>query len=350
MPLRLRCPKCETALREGTRRCPLCATPLRTGVDDAPTHGPPVIDPLLALFDRDEMLRACPWCRNEFTAGARRCTPCARELAPTARSTFEADLTSRPVADRGRKLAAGPPPPPKDLRRVRVAETPESAAAFLTEFRAYGVEAWPGADAFEPAADALPVGLWVRETDLVAADYVLGSERDGPRNPPPPESARDRDLRRARLYLGFGRFRIAAALAGAYAGDVEAEELAADALLGGGRVREAERRAASAVGSDAASRAKLAVLAGVAAALGNAGAPFGPGSRFDAALGHLRRAATESPRYLTAGKALLETLDAAGRRDEAAAECRRLTKLNPNLFALDGWFRDCSDRLRARAG
>jgi hypothetical protein len=115
-------------------------------------------------------------------------------------------------------------------------------------------------------------------------------------------------------------------------------------------VREAERNAASAAAGAPAARARgrLLMNAGVFAALGNDGAPFGSGSRADVARDRLRQAIAEAPRLLDAGCALVELEHHLRHDDAALAELRRLGKLNPNLLALDGWFRKLHEELRHR--
>jgi hypothetical protein len=341
MPLNLQCPKCETAVRDGTRRCPLCATPLRTGLGSEPREetGAPIVDPLLDLFARDEMVRTCSWCRNEFTAEAKRCKPCGSATIFVARSKYAADLVARPIGDRGRVIAAGPAIPARELRRAKTCLDADDAAILLEEFRAYGVDAWAGTDAMEPLADDDAVGVWIRLADWSAADYLISGVRVTRAERPRDVDGRAADLRRAKLYLGFGRWRRAAALAGKYPGDVAAEELVAEALLGAGRVREADRRAAAARADDAKSAARLKLLAGATAALGNDGTPFGAGSDPHAAAARLEEALAREPRFCDAGKALVETRVALGRVAAAREELRRLARLNPNLCAHDGWFR-----------
>ncbi|HYC76470.1 MAG TPA: hypothetical protein VEI02_02475 [Planctomycetota bacterium] len=353
MGLRLTCPKCETALREGTRRCPMCAAPL---TDDLfrpreRTEGDPITDPLLELFERDEPVRHCPECLNEFLGHVKRCAGCRRDLSVLARSRYEAVLLARPVADRGAAVLAAPRKRTAGMRRVAVLEDAERASAMIAEFRALGVQAWPGDDASEPAADDPQVALYVREPDLSTADYLLGGRPPPSTASRPGEDARSRDLRAARLYHRFGRFRRALALASRHAGDAEADALAYDALADGGAMREAERRAAAA--SDAAApgaeRAARLFSAGVFAALGNDGAPFGPGANVDVALARLKAAAVEAPRRLDVGKAIVE-VHAARRKDaDTLDECRRLARLNPNLFARDGWFSTLFDGLRLKS-
>lgn len=357
----LRCQKCETALRQGARRCPVCATPLRkdAGASEAAEEravGAPLIDPLLALFDRDEMVRTCPECRNEFAAGATRCGACARPLVVVPRSEFTSRLIARPIADAA--VATKPRTPPKDARRAAICAGPEEAAARVEEFRSFGIEAWPAPDAAEPADERPEVGLWVRDADLAAADYLCGAGRApraggsaARRGEPVPSDARARDLARARLYLSFGRCRIAIALANRHAGDPEAEALAVDALLGAGRVREAERRAAAvAAAASATERPSFAVRAGVLAALGSDGSAFGAGADLAAAEARLAAATSARPRLLDAGKALLECLDRRRANAAFGAEARRLARVNANLFAHDGWFRSAFSATRAKDG
>ena len=122
------------------------------------------------------------------------------------------------------------------------------------------------------------------------------------------------------------------------AGDPDADDLRARRCVRSGAVREAERAAASAAAE------RLAAGAGPRPApprtpassprSATTATPFGAGSRPPLARERLAQAATEAPRLLDAGKALVEVLhhlraDARGARRAAPPRDR----LNPNLLA-----------------
>jgi hypothetical protein len=337
MALRERCPKCETSLREGTRRCPICGSPLRFDARPAPPEvGEPVSDPLISLFDRDEMVKSCPECRNEFAREAKRCSPCRRDLRSEPRSRYAADLVERPIATAAAAATAAPPPPPKDSRKLRTCADVDEADAFVAELRVYGVDAWVADDAAEPDADAFEVDVYARADDVAAADYVLSVGKSfAPPNGGVDPSARDEILRRASAYLAHGRLRVAAALAAKLPGDPFAEETVAAAYLRCGRARDAERRAADAgaASADPTAAARLFRVAGVA---------FGKGARPRDALVYFDASLAARPRDLASHKALFEVLTATGAAAEAAEEVKRLRRLCPNLLATDGWFREAA--------
>ena len=154
----------------------------------------------------------------------------------------------------------------------------------------------------------------------------------------------------ARAYFDLGKFKQTLALLRDQQGDPEVDDLASEALLRSGAVREAERAAAAA--SEATppgpARGRLLANAGVFAALGHDGTPFGAGARPDVARSRLAQATAEAPRLLEAGKALVEVLREARADAAALAELRRLGRLNPNLLALDGPFRSWHEELRSK--
>jgi hypothetical protein len=319
----------------------------------APVEGKPVLDPLLGLFERDEPTRACPSCLNEFVAGLKTCAGCGEALRVVPRSLYEAQLRLRPIHDRGARLARGPEDVPRDLVRVHACADPAEAAERMKEFRFMGVRAWTGSDALDADPDPSRVGLYVRPADTEAARYLLLG-RPGPRAGPPPapdrRDDRTRALDRARAYFALGKFRQVLALLDGLRGDPEADDLVSEALLRSGAVREAERRAAAASAATAApaARGRLLMNAGVFAALGNDGTPFGAGSRIAAARERLERAAADAPRLLHARCALVEVHHQLKEDALALAGLRRLARLNPNLLALDGYFRTLHEELRTR--
>ncbi len=355
MALRTRCPKCETDVREGTRRCPICATPLSVDALEPriPEEGDPLIDPLLDLFDRDEPVRTCPSCWNEFLSALKRCSACDCMLRVIPRSKFEAALRHRPVVDRGTRVMKGPEDTPRDLMRVHTCVDPSEAQKWVKEFRFMGAKLWVGTDTLDVDKDTSRIGLYVRPADFETARYLFGAQRASEPDPFGPKDSRDARRRRlddARLYLEFRKYKQVIAILDVTSGDPEADDLLGDALVFAGRVREAERRASA--GAEASpqgpSRGKLLFSAGVFAALGNDGTPHGDGSRLLVARDRLVRATAEAPRLLDAGKALVEVLTFLRDEPAALAELRRMTRLNPNVLAIDGWFRATHETLRAR--
>jgi hypothetical protein len=332
----------------------MCGMPLSVMAFEAPEplEGAPLLDPLLGLFERDEPTRVCPSCWNEFASNLKRCGPCEAVLQVLPRSRFEARLRFRPVADRGEKVAKGPEDVPRDLVLVHVCRDPDEARARLKEFRFMGVRAWTGSDALDASPDASRIGLYVRPADHEAAKYLLA----GSSKPRDDRGARDtRDSRAkaldlARAYFELGKYRQTLAIVRGLASDTDVDDLASEALVRSGAVREAERAAvAAAAGVPAGpARGRLLQNAGMFAALGNDGTPFGAGARIDAARERLQQATGEAPRLLDAGKALVEVLLHEDAGPAALAELRRLGRLNPNLIALDGPFRSWHEELRSK--
>jgi hypothetical protein len=332
----------------------MCGTPLSGMAFEPPepVEGEPVLDPLLGLFERDEPTRACPSCWNEFASNLKTCTGCGATLKVVPRSLFEAHLRFRPVFDRGTKLAKGPEEHPRDLVRVHSCRDPEEARGRLKEFRFMAVRAWMGSDALDSDPDPSRIGLYVRPADHESAKYLLlgaPKPKGDPLRAPDRRDARTKLLDLARGYFEFGKFRRVVHLLAELSGDPEADDLTSEAMLRSGAVREAERRAASAAAGTPASpgRGRLLMNAGVFAALGNDGTPFGTGSRPAVARERLVQAVAEAPRLLEAGTALVEVLHHLGEDALALAELKRLAKLNPNVLALDGWFRTLHERLRS---
>jgi hypothetical protein len=354
MSLESRCPKCEADVREGARRCPMCGMPL-TGMafePSEPVEGEPIVDPLLGLFERDEPTRVCPSCWNEFASDLKRCGGCGVVLKVLPRSRFEASLRFRPIADRGEKVSQGPEALPRDLILVHVCRDPDEARFRVKEFRFMGVRAWTGSDALDAAPDPSRIGLYVRPPDHEAAKYLLagaGKPKDD-RSGPDRRDARQKALDLARAYFELGKYKQALALVRDLKGDPEADDLASEALLRSGAVREAERAAAAAAEATppGPQRGRLLQNAGVFAALGNDGAAFGAGARPDVARSRLELATAQAPRLLEAGKALVEVFRAAREDALALAELRRLGRLNANLLALDGPFRSWHEELRLK--
>lgn len=332
----------------------MCGMPLTVMAFEPsePLEGAPLVDPLLGLFERDEPTRVCPSCWNEFASDLKRCGACGEVLKVVPRSRFEASLRFRPIGDRGEKVAKGPEALPRDLLLVHVCRDPDEARARVKEFRFMGVRAWTGSDALDAAPDPSRIGLYVRPPDHEAAKYLLAGapKPKDDRSGPDRRDARRKTLDLARAYFDLGKFKQTLALVRDQKGDAEVDDLASEALLRSGAVREAERAAAAA--SEATppgpARGRLLANAGVFAALGNDGTPFAAGARPDVARSRLQQATAEAPRLLEAGKALVEVLREARADAAALAELRRLGRLNPNLLALDGPFRSWHEELRSK--
>ncbi len=348
----IRCPKCEAELRAGAGRCPICGTPLRlrSFAIRADPRPDPVLDPLLDCFEQDELVAWCPECWNEHRPEARECRPCAVQLVPGPRSRYETGLLARPIADLGLKLAAGPPPVPKDLVRVRVADGLLETRTLIQELRFVGLEAWAGSDSLDPFTTPEAVGIYVHRSDAEAAAYVvLGLRAPDPlARPPGPElTGAALDLEEAREWIRLGKHHDALRILDRHAGDPDAEALAVLALLEAGRHREAEARAVR--GASARSgpvRGRLLARAALVRALAPDGTAFGAGADLPGAEALLTEAAALAPRFLEAGKMLVEVLEIGGRTPELSREIRRLERLNPNLTGRDGWFRALRDRVR----
>ncbi|MAG58398.1 MAG: hypothetical protein CMJ83_19085 [Planctomycetes bacterium] len=348
------CPKCETALNEGTRRCPFCGTPMSLiGFRPDPDRKPdPIVDPMLELFTRDEVVVFCPDCRGEFLGGKKACPRCRRATQREVRSRFEAALIARPLRELGDDVASGPREVPRDLVRIKVARGLEEATACLNELRFVGLDPWPGSDSLDPFDDPETIGIYVRAPDRDAAVYLVSGLR--PKDPldrPPTEDPDPRmaTLDRARGYLEFGKYADARRALEGLGADPEAMELRTETLLRSGRVRFAEQeaeRAAAAAGLAGTVRGRLRAQAGLMKALGHDGTPFGSGADPQAAIPLLALAEEEAPRVLDIGKVHIEVL--AYVRDEAGlrASLRRLERLNPNLISRDGWWRDLRESLR----
>jgi Double zinc ribbon len=346
--LSLRCPKCETDVRAGARRCPLCGTPLRLeGFKPGKAEeGEPVVDPLLELFERDEIVRMCPRCLCEHVTTAKTCRGCRIDLVPTTRDVMEATILERPVESRSLRATAPPPKVPADLVRIHVCAGPEEAARRLAAMKFLAIEVWMGSDSLDADPDPALIGMYVRRHDVTVARYILegpdaAAEDPFTRAERVVPDARARALATARAYLKFGKFRRVIEMLEPLDVDPEAQDLMAEALLGRGRIRDAERRAERAMQElpPGPGRARASFLGGVLAALGHDGRLKSDGARLDVAVERLMASAREAPRDLEAGKALVEVCVLAGRNADAARELDRLRRVNANLTGLDGWWR-----------
>lgn len=348
MSLTLRCPKCETDVRSGARRCPLCGTPLRLEgfKPGKPDEGAPVVDPLLDLFERDEIVRMCPRCLAEHVTESKACRSCRIALVPTTREAMEASILQKPVESRSLRATAPPQKVPADLVRIHVCAGPDEASRRLAAMKFLAIDVWMGSDSLDADPDPALIGMYVRRHDVTVARYILEgpdavAEDPFARAERVVPDARARVLATARAYLEFGKFRRVIEMLEPLDVDPEAQDLVAEALLGRGRIRDAERRSERAMAHlpPGPGRARAHFLGGVLAALGHDGRLKSEGARLDVAVERLSVATTESPRDLEAGKALVEVLVLAGRHAHAARELDRLRRVNANLTGLDGWWR-----------
>ena len=304
----------------------------------------PIIDPMLNLFDRDDSVRYCTDCVNEFTESQRTCRGCRRPLERDLRRAYERLLLSRPLRELGDVVAAGPPRVPADLVRVKIARGLDEARKFLDELRFIGLEPVPGSDALDPFNDPESIGIYVRAMDREVATYLLQGLKPPDPFARPPERARDPRadaLDAARTFGAFGKYTDALRILERLGEDGEALALAAEMLLLAGRVRAAERHAMEAAGARVPDRDRGCILAqaGLMKALGHDGTPFGEGADLTGAAPVLAEAAALAPRVLRAGKVRAEVLDALGDREGLARELRRLERLNVNLVGRDGVWR-----------
>lgn len=306
---------------------------------------------MLDLFERDEMVRYCDDCLNEFVESGRstrspaRCRPCGRPLRREVRSEYERLLTERPLQEIGDAVAQGPPSVPRDLVRVKVARGLDEANAILEELRFIGLEPVPGSDTLDPFTDPELIGIYVRSADREAATYLIEGVKpaDPLARPPRPSDpdAREQVLIRARSFGEIGKYRDALRELEALPGDGDALALASDLLLRSGNVRAAERHAETAAGTISVDRERgwLLAQAGLMKALGHDGTPFGAGSDLAVAAERLERAVALAPRLLRVGKVRAEIAWRASDRAGLARALDDLERVNPNLFGRDGWWR-----------
>ena len=299
---------------------------------------------MLDLFERDDSVRYCSDCVNEFVESEKTCRGCRRRLGRVLRSAYERLLLSRPLRELGEAVAAGPPRVPADLVRVKVAQGLAEAQTFLEELRFIGLEAVPGSDALDPFNDPEAIGIYVHACDREAAGYLLqGLKPSDPlADPPTPDRDPRADaLDAARAFGAFGKYNDALRVLGQLGDDGEALGLAAEMLLLAGRVRAAERYAIDAADARLPDRERGCLLAqaGLMKALGHDGTPFGEGADLRGAAGVLADAVAFAPRVLRVGKVLAEVLDGLGDREAFVRELRRLEKVNANLVVRDGIWR-----------
>ncbi len=338
------CPKCDAVLHEGSRRCPLCGTPISLlGFRPDPKRkADPVVDPMLSLFERDEVVRYCPECVNEFIDSQKSCRFCRVTLHRARRTDYERDLLSRPLTELGTLVAEGPPRVPPDLVRVKVCQGLEEAQRCLEELRFVGLEPVSGSDSLDPFDEPEAIGIYVRAADREAATFLITGlkARDPMLDPPGREPVST--LERVRALGALGKFKDALRLIAQEDASAEMRTLEADLLLRCGRVRTAQRRALEAGADDhLPDRARGALLAqaGLFLALGHDGTPFGEGADSAGAAAVLEEATELAPRLLRAGKVRAEVLQSMGSKPLLRKEMRRLERVCPNLIARDGVWR-----------
>ena len=342
----------------GTRKCPLCGTPQEL-TTLKPVHRLaddfPIVDPLLDLFIRDDVVRFCPRCLNEYGGERGRCRPCDVPVTKAPRSRFEEQLKARPITELGTQVAAGPESVPGDLVRVRVAKDLTECALCLRELQFVGIDPWPGSDSLDPFDTPGAIGIYVRRPDLAAAQFMVGGKRPlapltkAPRSAKPAER---QDLVEAASYLELGKYKEVIRRMGPLRDDAKAAHLVSEALIKSGRLKEAIRHAEetlTVLHEDGGSRGTFHTQMGVGFALGFDGTPFGRGADLKRSIEELERARIHAPRDLRVGQRIIEVLHAMNRTRSLRVEFERLLSLNPNLVAIDGWYRDLYDSIRLLA-
>jgi len=318
-----------------------------------PRRADPIVDPLADLFERDELVRYCDDCVNEFVESQKTCRPCRRPLIREMRSEYERVLMSRPLREMGESVAEGPPRVPGDLVRIKIAQGLAETHAILDELRFIGVEPVAGSDSLDPFTDPERIGIYVRAEDRAAASYLVhGIRLADPLERPPTaaeEDVRERILERARGFGAIGKYRDALRTLEVLEDDGEALALGSELLLRSGNVRAAERHAEAAAKSRPVDRERgwLLAQAGLMKALGHDGTPFGAGADLETAAEHLECAVKLAPRLLRVGKIRAEIAEVRRDRATLQEELDRLERFNPNLFGRDGGWRAMRTRSRS---
>jgi tetratricopeptide (TPR) repeat protein len=249
----------------------------------------------------------------------------------------------------------GPESVPKDLVRVRIAKDLEECEICLRELQFVGLDPWPGSDSLDPFDTPGAIGIYVRREDLEAARFLVGGKRPlDPLTRPQKkkETGRDPNLIQGEAYLELGKYKEVIRRLSPLDQDAEAQKLVSDAYLRSGRLKEAighAHHALSLLAGQSWAESLFLVQLGVSFALGYDGTPFGRGSNLVECCARLEAASVKAPRDLRIGQMLLEVYENQGRKRAARSEFERLKNVNPNLLAVDGWYRDLYESLRLLA-
>jgi len=342
-----RCPKCEAPAGSDADSCLQCGTPIDLArfADTWDEEGAPLLDRDLERFDTDPEVSFCPVCLNEFDSSLDRCRRCGdAPLQAMLRSRFEDLLIEKPIRDTGRLVAAGPPELPVDLVRVAVATSLSELRALQGDLAFMGLHPLVGSDSLDPFDDPGLVGVYVRRKERESAAYVVetfSAEDPLDRPPEPMKEPGAGLLDEAQGWMEIGKYVQAVRLCDLKAGEAEAELLASRAILFSGKVHSARDRirAAASEETDEVSRGRLLAWLGLVTCLGHDGVPFGEGADGNEARTVLDEAVPLAPRHLVASKTLIEILDHLGDSQALRKELARVDRVNPNLLARTGPFR-----------
>ncbi len=288
-------------------------------------HPQPILDPELELFERDDGLLTCLSCLREHREDARRCRLCASPLVRMSRARWRLALECEPVADLRRQLQEGLPRLPASLECLGEFMDPFAAEAAQRELLNFGVQAFIGHDAIDPAGPPFITRLWSRPGDAATARYLTGPlERGDPASP-----AAD-DEGRARSFLRHGKWRDALALATREPRREALAPIAAEALLKLGRPAEAARALAADIpGAGAAVQAERYFQRALHHALSGAAA---------LALADLHAAAALAPYRLAIAQARVELLRERGSSEDLRAALAVMKAISPAALGGGGPF------------
>ena len=310
-----------------------------------------LIDPMLDLFKKEEWVRYCPSCLNETSGNRRQCRLCHLEIHRGPREDLEEFLGCQPIRHLGEQVAAGPPKVPADLTRVQIAHNLQECTKACRELEFVGISAWTGSDSMDVFDIPYAIGLYVRREDEEAARFILdGIRSDDPLATSPKVRTKYDDpvLEEAHGYLGIGKLRDVIRVLERSGDNGDAQLMVTEALMRSGRLRDAVQQARAAAGRlrDPRSQGQLLAQAGMALALGYDGTPFGDGANLGEARRNLEEARRLAPRVLSIRQMLIEVL--VQKRDQSALreEVRSADRLNPNLLAMDGWYRSLSELVK----
>lgn len=275
----------------------------------------PILDPDLELFERDDGLLTCPSCLREHREDARRCRLCVSPLVRMSRARWRLALECEPVALLKRQLQEGMPRLPASLECVAEFQDPLAAEAAQRELLNFGVQAFIGHDAIDPAGP-YTTRLWTRPGDAATARYLAGPLSRGDAASLAADSAG-----RAQCFLKHGKWRDALALATREPRSPELAPIAAEALLKLGRPAEAAQQLAQDIpAAPVFVRAERYFRRALHHALSGA---------VQAALEDLAAAASLAPHRLAIAQARVELLKLAGTRAELVAALALLKAISP---------------------